>query len=246
MSMPEPSIITFCFLPKTDSIWNYESNRNIWFQILFSVLLLFYVLWGIFYYYKRHFFSIRWKLSALFLFANLAPISVIGLIAADYLESQRLSIKSEIVSELEKSVRELETRYRSLIDDYSLRLNYTVSEVAKTIGNNTIQKPEIEKLKKLYDDFNAFELYIVASNSQMIDYKRDENKAKQRISYVTNLGKSILDYANDKSNKLNNNSDKKVSKQVDTEYLRVFINNLGVVSDFNIGDIARIYFSYIF
>ncbi len=246
MSMPEPSIVTFCFLPKTDSKWNYEFNRNLYFFVLLSVLLLFYVLWGIFYYYKRHFFSIRWKLSALFIFANLAPISVIGFIAADYLESQRLSIKNEIISDLEKSVRELETRYRSFIDDYGQRLNFTVTELAKTIGNNSIHKTEIEKLKKLYNEFNAFELYIVASNSQMIAYKRDENKAKQRISYVTNLGKSILDYANDQSDKISNGSDTTGSKQVDTEYLRVFINNLGVVSDFNIGDIARIYFSYIF
>ena len=245
MTMPESSIIIFCFLPKTDSKWNYESNKNLCFIVIISFLLMFYALWGFYYYYKRHFFSIRWKLSVLFLFANLAPISVIGFIAKDYLDSQRLSIKNEIISDLEKSVRELETRYRSLIDDYGLRLNSTVVEVSKKIGNNAIEQPEIDKLKKLYDEFNASELYIVASNSQMITYKRDENNNNQRISYMTKLGKSILDYANDKSNDRSIN-DTNVSKQIDTEYLRVFINNLGLVSDFNIGDMARIYYSFLF
>ena len=246
MSMPEPSIITFCFYPKTGSLWNYKSNRNFCFFIILSLILLLYVLWGIYYYYKRNFFSIRWKLSALFLFANLAPICVIGFIAKDYLDSQRLSIKNEIISDLEKSVRELETRYRSLIDDYGLRLNSTVTEVAKSIGNKAIDQSEIDKLKKLYDEFNAFELYIIASNSQMIDFKRDENKAKLRISYMTNMGKSILDYANDKSNSTNISDDANVTKQADTEYYNVFISNLGLVSDYNLGGMARIYYSYIF
>ena len=245
MAMPESSIIIFCYLPKTDSKWNYESNKNLCFIILLSFLLLFYAFWGFYFYYKRYFFSIRWKLSALFLFANLAPISVIGFIAKDYLDSQRLSIKNEIVGDLEKSVRELETRYRSLIDDYGLRLNSTVVEVSKKIGNNVIEQGEIDKLKKLYDVFNSSELYIVSSSSQMIDYRRDESKANQRISYVTKLGKSILDYANDRSNDKSSN-DSNVTKQIDTEYLRLFVNNLGLVSDFNIGDMARIYYSSLF
>ena len=246
MSMPQSSIIIFCFLEKTDSKWNFESNRNLCFCILMSLLLLFYALWGVYYYYKRHFFSIRWKLSALFLFANLAPISIIGFIAKDYLDNQRLSIKKEIISDLEKSVRELETRYRSLIDDYSLRLNSTVSELSNTIGNNKIEQPEIDKLKKLYDDFNVSELYIIASNSQMIGYKRDENKAKQRISYMANMGKSILDYANDKSSLSSSDNDSNVTKDMNSHYLKVFINNLGLVSDYNIGDMARIYYSFLF
>ncbi|MBQ3644703.1 MAG: SpoIIE family protein phosphatase [Candidatus Riflebacteria bacterium] len=245
MSMPESSIIIFSFLPKTDSKWNYVFNRNLCFYILLSLLLFVYALWGVYYFYKRNFFSIRWKLSALFLFANLAPISIIGFIANDYLDSQRLSIKNEIIRDLEKSVRELETRYRSLIDDYGLRLNSTFAEVSKKVGNNVIEQPEIERLKKLYDEFNASELYIVASNSQMIGYKRDENKAKQRISYITKLGKSILDYANDKSKNTSNN-DTNATKQIDTEYLKVFLDNVGLVSDFNIGDMARIYYSFIF
>ncbi len=245
MSMPESSIIIFSFLPKTDSKWNYVFSRNLCFYILLSLLLLVYALWGVYYFYKQNFFSIRWKLSALFLFANLAPISIIGFIANDYLDSQRLSIKNEIIRDLEKSVRELETRYRSLIDDYGLRLNSTFAEVSKKVGNNVIEQPEIERLKKLYDEFNASELYIVASNSQMIGYKRDENKAKQRISYITKLGKSILDYANDKSKDTSNN-DTNATKQIDTEYLKVFLDNVGLVSDFNIGDMARIYYSFIF
>ena len=246
MSMPESSIIIFCFLAKTESKWNYEANKHLCFFIFISFLLLFYALWGIYYYYKRHFFSIRWKLSVLFLFANLAPISIIGFIAKDYLDNQRLSLKNEIINDLEKSVRELETRYRSLIDDYGVRLNSIVSELSNTIGNNKIEQLEIDKLKKQYDVFNASELYIIASNSQMIAYKRDENKAKQRISYMTNLGKSILDYTNDKSNKTSSNNDSNVTSQMDSHYLKVFINNLGLVSDFTIGDMERIYYSFLF
>ena len=46
MSMPQPSIRTFCYLPKTDGAWDFKYNRNIWFGILFSGLLLIYCFFG--------------------------------------------------------------------------------------------------------------------------------------------------------------------------------------------------------
>ena len=247
MSMPESSIRTFCFLPKNDSTWNYEINRNIWFLVILSILIMLYVLWGIYFYYRRYFFSIRWKLTALFLFANLAPIAVIGFIAKDYLDSQRLSIKNEIVGDLEKAVRELEARYKSMIDDYNLRLNFTVTEVSKKTGNNVIKQDEIDTLKSLYDEYNAFELYIIASSSRMVDYKRDESKAKQRLKYMATWGREVLAYSNKDFEKNEPKSKKSnMSRFQNSEFLDAFIKNNGYISDFNIGGMARIYYSYCF
>ena len=281
MSMPQPSVRTFCYLPKTDGAWDFKYNRNIWFGILFSGLLLIYCFFGFWFVYKRHFFSIRWKLTILFLFANLAPIFIIGIIGKDYLENQRLTLKNEIVSDLEKSVRELEARYRSKLDDYSIRINTTVNEVFKEIGNKTIEKKEINRLKSLYDEFSASELYIIASNSDMIDSKRDAVKMKMPTDYMTYFGRAVLAFSNNKpavqnvkqndnqnqgeigkegkkenqqeqetTKKTQNQTQKKsysdMVKKENTSYIDSFLKNLGTVSDFNVGDIGRIYYSYTF
>ena len=247
LSMPEPSVRTFCFFLKTDGIWDYEYNRNIMFGIVFSFLLLFYSL-GIFYFlYKRHFFSIRWKLTSLFLFANLAPIAIIGFIAKDYLDSQRLNIKNELIGDLEKSIRELDARYKSMIDDLNLRLNTIVLDISNIIGNEQIKEDEINKLKSLYDVFNCSELYIVASDTGVIGYKRDELKIQQSLDSVTTFGKTVLSFTNRKvSNNQQSNKRSKIIKLENSEYMSGFVDNFGCISDFNFGETARIYYSYAF
>ena len=124
MSMPQPSIRIFAYFQKTEKNWNFEYKRNFWFGIFISVLLSIYCFVVFWFLYKKHFFSIRWKLTALFLLANLAPISVLGFIAKGFLDSKRLSLKNEIVSELEKSLREFDARYDSLLDSYTSRLSH--------------------------------------------------------------------------------------------------------------------------
>ena len=44
MSMPQPSIRIFAYLPKTDELWNYEYKRDFWFGIFISILLALYCL----------------------------------------------------------------------------------------------------------------------------------------------------------------------------------------------------------
>ena len=247
MSMPDPSVRTFCFYAKTDIRWDYEYRRNYYFCIIIFIILLIYLCFLFRFLYKRNFFSIRWKLTTLFLFANLAPIAVIGFITKDYLDSQKLSIKNEIVSELEKSIRELEARYRSMLDDFNLRLNSIVSDISKIVGNGVIKEEEIWKLKSLYDEFNCSELYIIASNSRLIGYKRDETNAKQTLDTMTVFGKTILSFSNRKvSNSHKNNAKSNIIKLENSEYLDAFIENFGNISDFNIGELTRIYFSYAF
>ena len=126
MSMPQPSIRVFAYMQKSDENWNIEYKTELWLGIFVSILLAIYCLGGFWFLYKKHFFSIRWKLTVLFLLANLAPIAVLGIIVKGFLDSKRLSLKNEIVGELEKSLREFDARYNSMLDSYSARINAKV------------------------------------------------------------------------------------------------------------------------
>ncbi len=78
MSMPQPGIRTFCLTLKNPADWSAELNRDLVFFRIVALLFVFYFLLFVYFRYKQQFFSIAWKLTGLFLFANLArwPFSV--------------------------------------------------------------------------------------------------------------------------------------------------------------------------
>ena len=249
MSMPQPGIRTFCFFPKKDEIWDIEYKRNILFCIIFSFLIAFYCFGGIWFLYKRHFFSIRWKLTALFLFANLAPILVLGFIAKGYLENKRISLKNQIVSDLEKSMREVDDRYKTLAEDYGLKLNSIVDKIADKVGDGFFGKPELEKLESLYKDFNCESLFLIASSSEIVFKLRDEAKADQKVEFMASLGESVLGFANKKI--VNSSKGKKdlFSNILDpehSEFIRSYFRYLRKVTELTVGDFYWIYYTYLF
>ena len=255
MSMPQPSIRVFAYLQKTNENWNFEYKRNLWFGIFVSILLAIYCLGGFWFLYKKHFFSIRWKLTVLFLLANLAPIAVLGIIAKGFLDSKRLSLKNEIVGELEKSLREFDARYNSMLDSYSARINAAVKEISDRIGMDVIKQSEINSLAEVFKKFKASDIYLIASTSSnlfasknnIVFNKRDESKASQKLDFMSQFGESVLAFAN---NKEINTSNKDIFSGMynpnDAEIIRLYLKNIGSVVKFKFGDYFRIFYSYTF
>ena len=247
MAMPQSSVRTFCYLPKNKEVWNYEYKRNIWFGILVSVLLVLYCLGGFWFLYKRHFFSIKWKLTALFLLANIAPIMVLGFIAKGYLDSKRVSLKNEIVGKLEKTLREFDERYVSLLDSYSSRITQILEDISKKVGKGNIQQSEIDRLSDLYTDFNASDIYVIASSSKMLLNKRDESKAKQRPEVMASLGESILAFSNKKTiNIKHKDVFSNMFNPEDADFIRSYLKNISKAIELKLGDFSKIYYSYTF
>ena len=122
MSMPEPGLRTFCLHPKEPAQWSVELNRDMVFVRVSVLLCAFYLFLYIYFRFKQQFFSISWKLTGLFLFANLAPLSILGFIAHDYLINRKQALRNEIASDLSKLMRDFDMRYASLKYDLRARL----------------------------------------------------------------------------------------------------------------------------
>ncbi len=247
LAMPQPNVRTFCFLPKKDDTWDYEYKRNLWFGIICSVLLLVYCLLGYWFLYKRYFFSIRWKLTALFLFANLAPVCILGFIAKGYIENKQIALKNEIAGDLEKKLREFDARYRSLMDDYTVRINERVDAIADRIGNEVLKQSDIDDLKRVFKDFEANEILLVASSGQCIERFGEETAASKKQDFMVSIANAMLTYANGKivSQKSGNDVFASVFNPNDSEIIRVTAKNLRRVTELEAGEYARIYYTHL-
>ena len=249
MSMPQPNIRTFCFMPKNNEIWNNKISRNIWFGIFTSLLLLVYDFIGFRYIYRHHFFSISWKLTSLFLIANLVPIFILAFVTNRYITNKKISLKNEIIEDIERTMRDLDIEYRYFFEQYSMKINYFADDISKCVKNEIIKEKEINRIAALYDDFNPSLLFLIASSGQIITSKITENSSSFSPSFISSLSINSLKYLNNIKDEIEQNNGDAFSFVFDPEksgFYKAFVKNIGHVSEFFLGNLNRILYFYTF
>ena len=249
MFMPQPNVRTFCFMPKTDESWNYIDQRNLWLSIFTFVLLLIYSLLGFWFLYKRHFFSISWKLTVLFLIANLVPISILAFITTRYIDNKRISLKNEITEDLERTMREFDLQYNYSFDKFSSNIGSIAYGISEKVGNEPIKEEEKNKIVTLFEELTPSALFLIASSGEIIVSRKGENTTTFTSDFVSTLGKSSLDYLNNKVVKVDfkeENVFASVFNIEGSEYFRRLIKSIGKVNIFLLGHLKQIFFFYTF
>ena len=250
MFMPQPNVRTFCFLPKIDDCWNYREKRNLWLSIFVLLLMLIYSFLGFWFLYKKHFFSITWKLTTLFLIANLVPISILGFITSKYIDNKRNSLKNEITDDLERAMRDFDLQYNYSFEKASLNINTISNSIFEEVGNEPIKEKEIEKISSMYDQLNPSALFLIASSGEILVSKKGENITTFSSSFVSTLGKISLDYLNNKPRQNDKLKDSDVFASVfdidGSEFYKSFLKNIGNVSVFFLGHLKQLFFFYTF
>ncbi len=247
MSMPQPDIRTFCFMPKINEIWNIKTRRNILSGIFTSLLLFVYSLIGFKYLYKRHFFSINWKLTSLFLIANLVPIIILAFVSNKYITNKKISLKNEIIEDIERAMRDLDLEYKYFFEQYSTKINFVVEDISKQVKNETIKENEINKIVSLYDDFNPSLLFLIASSGEIITSKVMDDTTQFSPSFVSSLSINSLRFLNNKKNEIIKYKGDAFSFVFDPElsgFYKAFVKNIGHVSEFFLGNLNRILYFY--
>lgn len=247
MSMPQPNVRTFCFFPKKGDNWDIEYNRNTWFAILCCILLFVYCLLGYWYLYKRCFFSISRKLTALFLFANLVPVVVLGFITKIYIDNKKLSLKNEVTDKIERTIREFDLHYNYLFDAYSSKINNVANDISIKINNSIIEKPEINRLDYLYNEINPSYLYLIASSGEILLSKNSEKTNAFSLNFISSMGQSFLSYLNNKPIITNEKTMfHDIFKPESSEFYDTFIRKIGNIGEYFLGNNKLYFYFYTF
>ena len=250
MAMPQPDIITFCFLPKDKQIWDYETNRNFWFGISISVLLFLYCILGFKFLYKHQFFSISWKLTSLFLLANLVPLIILGFITNKYIENKKTSLKNELTDDLEKTIREFDLHYNYLLENISFKINNITDDISDKIGNSTnISESEMNKLSALYNEVSPTFLYLIASDGQILLSRNSDSNSSMNLDLISSLGKYFLTYLNDKPvdiKQKKNDFYSSIYNPQTSDLYETLIKNVRHISEIHLGNSKHYVYYYTF
>lgn len=249
MFMPQPNVRTFCFMPKADEIWNYKEFRNIYVGIFSFILLSIYSLLGFWFLYKKHFISISWKLTALFLIANLIPISILVFITIKYIDNKRISLKNEITDDLERTMRDFDLQYNYSFERFTSKICSIAEKISQKIGNDSIKESEIKKISSIYDELSPSALFLIASSGEILVSQKGDTTTFSS-GFVSTLGKTSLDYLNNRPTPKVELDEKDVFASVfeveTSEFYKSFLKNIGKVSIFFLGHLKQLFFFYTF
>lgn len=247
MSMPEPGMRTFCLHAKEPAQWSIELNRDMLFVRIMVLLCGFYLFLYVYFRFKQQFFSISWKLTGLFLFANLAPLSILGFIAHDYLINRKQALRDEIAGDLSKLLRDFDLRYASLKYDFAREITRKIENITAGGPGGSLSLAEIGAIKTAMREFATTDAYMIASSGMVFSEHAAADKDKSSFNFVEPMGQAILDFCNGKILKRNKEDMfSALMSPEDSDFVRKIYRDQRQVIPLNIANIKKLSYWYIF
>ncbi|MEW6711092.1 MAG: SpoIIE family protein phosphatase, partial [Candidatus Riflebacteria bacterium] len=196
---------------------------------------------------RKAFFSIRLKLLLLFLYANLAPISVLCFIAYDYLQHQKIAYRNQVSMASERLLRDFDARFERQKADYSRRLRQKITELNRR-GSIELSDEKVQEIKKLTDEFKVSESFLFEDNGRTIFALSSSGKnLSSTVRYFKTIAEGVLKYMNriiqkaDKADVLS-----RITSPEDSDFIRNSIRDSRKIWPISIGDTIKLgYWDYL-
>jgi HAMP domain-containing protein len=191
---------------------------------------------------RQAFFSIRWKLLLLFLYANMSPLFILGTIAHDYLQNKTIALQNDIQLESARLLRDIDNRFSTRLTDYENRLNTIILAINKELQSTTLSSDQLQTMHNKIKAFRPSECFIIDDQGNTI-LAADENgkSVSHSVSYVKNIADAILKFHNriiidvDKSDVLT-----KISAPEHSDFVRNSLRDSRKLWPISIGDVIKL------
>ena len=183
----------FCYVPKNYVYKNQNlKNNTIW--IATSIILLFFFGLWILYRYTNYNFSMRWKLSLLFLYANGLPLMALAFIGYDYLEQNRNIQLEEAYDSIYQYITDFDSKFGIIKEEFAGKINSIIDEInseySKTkVLNRKYYNKIINEISKMeYKDYNFVDSNgdIVITSNNKVDNSVFKSLGHNILAFVKN------------------------------------------------------------
>ena len=188
-----PFMRCFCYIPKK-TVYKYESlpNKSLFFAVCL-VIIFYFGLWGL-YKYTSVKFSLRWKLSLIFLYANGLPLLGLGFIGYDYLQQNKSIQLQEVYENISLLINDFDSKFGLIKKDYTDKLNCIINEINSNYSNKNLKKTLYEKLKKEVADSGYSDFFVGSIDGKSV-ITGDGSKSD---GFFFDVFASILKFASNK------------------------------------------------
>lgn len=247
IQMINPKIRIFNISQRNNKDFDAETRKN---QILIKIGLLYLLGLAIIIFnfrVRKSFLSMRWKLLFLFLYANAAPLGVLGFISNDYLQHKKISLKDSFNLESARLLRDFDSRFEQQKYDFTQQLNNLVEKVNEKSATQLTDDDE-QFLRTGLKKFKVSEIYLFGKNGQTIFTISSSGKdISGTTRYFKTIAEAVLKYMNkiilkaDKSDVFS-----KITSPEHSDYVRNSIRDSRKIWPISIGESVKLgYWNYL-
>ena len=128
-----PFVRVFTYIKK-DTVFNYQNIRDNSLIIVLCIIAVFFGTIWIGYKYTKLNFSISWKLSLLFLYANGLPLIALGFIGYDYLEQNKNIQLEEVYGDISQFINDFDSQFGLIKNQYSKKFDTIIDNINSNIS----------------------------------------------------------------------------------------------------------------
>lgn len=181
----------FCYIPKSLVYTNQNLKNNSVTVVCLIIIAFFLGLW-VLYKFTDYNFSMRWKLSLLFLYANGLPLMALGFIGYDYLEQNRNIQLEEAYENISQYINDFDSKFVLIKRDYSFKLNSIIDSVNNEISKNSDYKVDFKKILDSIEPITVNDYNVVDENGIAV-FSKNRNVNN---NFIRGLGYNFLAYVN--------------------------------------------------
>jgi serine phosphatase RsbU (regulator of sigma subunit) len=181
----------FCYIPKSLVYTNQNLKNNSVTMVCLIIIAFFLGLW-VLYKFTDYNFSMRWKLSLLFLYANGLPLMALGFIGYDYLEQNRNIQLEEAYENISQFINDFDSKFVLIKRDYSFKLNSIIDSVNNEISKNSDYKVDFKKILDSIEPITVNDYNVVDENGIAV-FSKNRNVNN---NFIRGLGYNFLAYVN--------------------------------------------------
>lgn len=190
-----PFVLGFCSMPSKNHLIDIHETRV---KILGSAFFIFILAGSAFGYliFKSGFFSIRYKLALLFIYANGLPLLILGFIGFEYLQQVRMQLLDRAHKKISNLLTDMDNRFELTIDRYQTEVNRQCSNLNNAFANGKVTDADLTRFETELLKLKPNDL-IVADLEGKFKIFRCSGKRADR--FIANMAVNLLSYANSKT-----------------------------------------------
>ncbi|MFZ5952524.1 MAG: SpoIIE family protein phosphatase [Candidatus Rifleibacteriota bacterium] len=189
-----PFVLGFCTIPTKGNLIEKKETR---YRILAGTSIAF-ALVGIlaaYIIFKSGFFSIRWKLAVLFIYANGLPLLILGFLGFDYMQQVRMQLLDRAQNQISDLLKEFDSKFVRILQRFENEANQIRGRINQKFADEKITETDFTNFEDEIMKLRPNDL-IVADN--VGKFKIFRCSGRRADKFISNMAQGLLEFANEK------------------------------------------------
>lgn len=188
-------ILGFCVLPLKNNLLDIKTARThillvtIFFMAIVGLIIAYVV-------FKNEFFSLRWKLALLFIYANGLPLLILGFLGFEYLQQTRMQLLDKGQKQVSDLLNNMDAKFEIILDEYAKDINEICDDFDRRYIEGSIDRKDLKEFEEKILAYKPLDLALADSSG---DFRIFHSPGRKTDTFIKNMAKNLIRYANRKT-----------------------------------------------